>query len=195
MRLFVALIKQTRLTSRLVTVTKVVAVLSYSTRKLVNYSLKRQFIIHTTPGDDRSSCDDSGPRCCCRGIEAVLSIPPAPSPTNLPITSSDVNPHWGHRTQTVIHDFNTYRHEHYAVVRPAKLGDAVQEHSWHLLVSVFDETENLKGKTARLTLPVFKNSRLWVFVAAVSKENNLHIHVLVHTLTTTDLMPRFMFKH
>lgn len=72
--------------------------------------------------------------------------------------------------QTEICYFCTYWHEHDAVVGPTKLGDAVQKHSRHLLVSVFDKTENFKGKTPHLTLPILENCRLRVLIAAVSKE-------------------------
>lgn len=72
--------------------------------------------------------------------------------------------------------FCTYWYEHDAIVCPAKLGDTVQKHSGHLLVSVFNETENLEGKTSHLTFPILKNGRLRVFVAAVWKEYNTHTH-------------------
>ena len=101
----------------------------------------------------------------------------------------EVRTHMGsHRFRVVI--FYTYRHEHDAVVCPAQLGDAVQKHGGHLLVSVFDKTENLEGKTSHLTLPVLKNCRLWVFGAAVSEEHNRYTHMYMHTLQMTDLMSR-----
>lgn len=58
-----------------------------------------------------------------------------------------------------------YRHEQDAVVRAAQFGDAVQEHGWHLLVSVLDESEDLEGKTPRLALAVLEDRRLRVFTA------------------------------
>ena len=80
----------------------------------------------------------------------------------------------------------TYWHEHDAVVCSAKLGDTVQKHGRHLLVSVFNKTENLEGKASHLTLPILKNCRLWVFVAAVSKENNTQTHTYMHSHTEND---------
>lgn len=67
--------------------------------KMSNRSFKIQIIVHTTPGDDRSCGDDGVPRCYWWGIKTLHFIPPAPSPTNLPITSSDISPHWGHKTR------------------------------------------------------------------------------------------------
>lgn len=58
-----------------------------------------------------------------------------------------------------------YRHEQDAVVRAAQFGDAVQEHGRHLLVSVLDESEDLEGKTPRLTLAVLEDRGLGVFTA------------------------------
>ena len=139
----------------------------------------------TAPGDDWSGGDDGVPRCRRRGIKALPFIPPAPPPTDLPITSSDFSPHRGQEEhgepQTEISDFHTYRHEHDAVVCPAKLGDAVQKHCGHLLVPVFNKTENLEGETSHLTLPVLQNCRLWVFIAAVSNEYNTHTHICLCT--------------
>ena len=65
---------------------------------MLNYSFKNQCIFHTTPGDDWSSGDDCVPRSCWWRIKARLSIPPAPPPANLPITSSGFSPHWGQDT-------------------------------------------------------------------------------------------------
>lgn len=142
------------------------------------YSLMSHFIFHTTPGNDWPSSEDSVPRCCWLGIETPFSIPPAPSPTNLPITSSNFSPLWGQETcresrETQIHVFlfffffYTYWHEHDAVISPAKLSDTMQKHSRHLLVSVFNETENFKGKTPHLTLPILEDCCLRIFIAPV----------------------------
>lgn len=45
--------------------------------------------VHTSPGDDWSCSEDGILRCCWWGI---LFVSPAPSPTNLPTTSSDLSP-------------------------------------------------------------------------------------------------------
>ena len=89
--------------------------------------------------------------------------------------------------------FCSYWHEHDAVICSAKLGDTVQKHRRHLLVSVFDKTEDLEGETSHLTLPVLENRRLRVFVAAESNEYDTKTHM--HTLKMTDLMSRCMLKH
>lgn len=83
-------------------------------------------------------------------------------------------------------NYKAYWHEQDAVICPAKLGDAVQEHSRHLLVSVFYETEHLEGKTTHLTPPVLKNRRLWVFVAPVSKDHSTHTHTANVNTKSTD---------
>lgn len=59
--------------------------------KMSNCSFKTQIIVRTTPGDDWSRSDDGTPRCNRWRNETLCSIPPAPSPTNLPVISSDIN--------------------------------------------------------------------------------------------------------
>lgn len=105
----------------------------------------------------------------------------------------EVRRHRGSHKPRVVILFYSYWHEHDAVVCSAKLGDTVQKHRRHLLVSVFDKTEDLEGKTSHLTLPVLENCRLWVFVAAESNEYDTNMHM--HTLKMTDLMSRCMLKH
>lgn len=77
--------------------------------------------------------------------------------------SQRVSPGWSHMLGWSVR--RVYRHEQDAVVRAAQFGDAVQEHGWHLLVSVLDESEDLEGKTPRLALAVLEDRRLWVFTA------------------------------
>lgn len=163
------------------------------------HSSQSRITILTTPGDDWSCGDDGVPRCRRWRIKALRFIPPATSPANLPITSADFSPHRGQeaqresQTESCDFSFYSYWHEHDAVVCSAKLGDTVQKHRRHLLVSVFDKTEDLEGKTSHLTLPVLENCRLWVFVAAESNEYDTNTHM--HTLNMTELMSRCMLKH
>lgn len=69
----------------------------------------------------------------------------------------------------------TYWHQQNAVVCPTQLGDTVQKHCWHPLVSVFDETENLEGEAPHLALAILENRRLGIFVAAESKQMDVHV--------------------
>lgn len=119
--------------------------------------------IRTAPGDDGPCGEESVPRRSWRGARHVT---PAPPPTDLTGVSQHVSPGW-HHMLTWLGWFvkRNYRHEQDAVVRAAQFGDAVQEHGWHLLVSVLDESEDLEGKTSRLTLAVLEDRRLWVFIA------------------------------
>lgn len=74
--------------------------------EMSNYSFMSQFTVHTAPGDDWSSGDDGVPRCCGWGIKAFTFIPPAPSPTDLPITPSDsdqISPRFELRRRTENH--------------------------------------------------------------------------------------------
>lgn len=68
-----------------------------------------------------------------------------------------------------------YRHEQDAVIRAAQFGDAVQEHSGHLLVPVLDEPEDLEGKPSRLTFAVLEDRRLWVFTAPAENTGGLMV--------------------
>lgn len=63
---------------------------------------------------------------------------------------------------------SSHWHEHWTVVCSTQLGHAVQEDGGHLLILVFYETEDLKGKAAHLALPVLKDGGLGVFLTAGS---------------------------
>lgn len=80
--------------------------------------------------------------------------------------------------------FYTYWHEHDAVISPAKLSDTMQKHSRHLLVSVFNETENFKGETPHLTLPILKDCCLRIFIAPVWGKNDRCTHEHIHHTCT-----------
>lgn len=64
-------------------------------------------------------------------------------------------------------------HEHGTVVCSTQLGDTVQEDGGHLLVLVLDEAEHLESKAAHLALPIFKDRRLGVFLAASHREREV----------------------
>lgn len=117
--------------------------------------------VRTAPSDDGPCGEESVPWRCWRGGRHVT---PAPPPTDLTGVSQSVSSGWCHML-TWLGWFvkRNYRYEQDAVVRAAQFGDAVQEHGWHLLVSVLDESEDLEGKTSRLALAVLEDRRLWVF--------------------------------
>lgn len=54
-------------------------------------------IVYTAPGDDRSCCDNSIPRCYWWGVKTLHFIPPTSPPTNLPITLWNISPRWVHK--------------------------------------------------------------------------------------------------
>lgn len=84
--------------------------------------------------------------------------------------ASDISLDWSQRAKVITKTSCTHWHQQDAVVGPTQLGDAVQKHCWHPLVSVFDETENLEGEAPHLALAVLENRRLGIFVATESKE-------------------------
>lgn len=58
----------------------------------------------------------------------------------------------------------------------------MQKHRRHPLVSVFDETENLKGEAPHLALAVLENRRLGIFVATGSEQMDVHVKITSVTL-------------
>lgn len=92
--------------------------------------------------------------------------------------TSDISLDESQRAKVISKTPRTYWHQQDAVVCPTQLGDTVQKHRWHPLVSVFDETEHLEGEAPHLALAVLEDRRLGIFVATESKQMAVHVKKL-----------------